>query len=68
MRITGIRELRAQSAALLGGGEPLLVTKHGKISGVYLPVEEPDKIPDDLRRELANVLGRHLSKILSRGE
>jgi hypothetical protein len=37
MKIAGIRELRAQSAALLGGDEPLLFTKHGRISGVYLP-------------------------------
>ena len=64
MKIAGIRELRAQSAALLGGDEPLLVTKHGRISGVYLPLEEPDTIPDDLRRELALVLGRHLSKLI----
>ena len=66
MKITGIRELRAKSAALLGGHEPLLITKHGRISGLYLPLEEPDKIPDDLRRELASVLGRHLSKLIDR--
>jgi hypothetical protein len=66
MKIAGIRELRARSASLLGGDEPLLVTKHGRISGVYLPLEEPDKIPDDLRRELASVLGRHLAKLVSR--
>src|SRR5438552_9142701 len=66
MKIVGTRELRAQTAALLGGDEPLLVTKHGRISGVYLPLEEPDKIPDDLRRELASVLGRHLSKLIAR--
>lgn len=66
MKIAGIRELRAQSAALLGGDELLLVTKHGRISGIYLPLEEPDKVPDDLRRELASVLGRHLSKLLAR--
>jgi hypothetical protein len=65
MKIAGIRELRARSATLLGGDEPLLVTKHGRISGVYLPLEEPDKIPDDLRRELASVLGRHLSKLIA---
>ena len=66
MKIAGIRELRAQSAALLGGDEPVLVTKHGKVSGVYLPLEEPDKLPDDLRRELVSVLGRHLGKMLTR--
>ena len=62
MKITGIRELRAQSAALLVANEPLLVTRHGRISGVYLPLEQPDKIPDDLRRELAAVPGRQSRK------
>ncbi|MDA2930283.1 type II toxin-antitoxin system Phd/YefM family antitoxin [Acidobacteria bacterium AH-259-O06] len=64
MKIAGIRELRANSAALLGGDEPVLVTRHGKVSGVYLPLDDPDRLPDDLRRELAQVLGRHLSKLL----
>ena len=66
MKIAGIRELRANSATLLGSGEPVLVTKHGKVSGVYVPLDEPDRLPDDLRRELAVVLGRHLTKILER--
>ena len=65
MKIAGIRELRARSAALLGGNEPVLVTKHGKVSGVYLPLEDPDKLPDDLRLELVSVLGRHLGKLLA---
>ena len=64
MRITGIRELRDQTAALFGGSEPILVTKHGKISGVYLPLENRDQLPDDIRRELVGVLGRHLDKLL----
>lgn len=66
MKVAGIRELRAKSAALFGGGEPVVVTKHGKVSGVYVPLDEPDRLPDDLRRELAMVLGRHLSKLLKR--
>ena len=63
MRIAGIRELRARTAALLGGKEPVIVTHHGKISGLYLPLEDPDRIPTDLRLELARVLGRHLSQV-----
>jgi antitoxin (DNA-binding transcriptional repressor) of toxin-antitoxin stability system len=66
MKIAGIRELRANSATLFGSGEPVLVTKHGKVSGVYVPLEEPDRLPEDLRRELAAVLGRHLTKVLER--
>ncbi len=66
MKVAGIRELRAKSAALFGGGEPVVVTKHGKVSGVYVPLDEPDRLPDDLRRELTIVLGRHLAKLLER--
>ena len=66
MKIAGIRELRAKSAALFGSGEPVLVTRHGKVSGVYVPLDEPDRLPDDLRRELVAVLGRHLTKVLER--
>jgi PHD/YefM family antitoxin component YafN of YafNO toxin-antitoxin module len=51
---------------LFGGGEPVLVTRHGKVSGVYVPLDEPDRLPDDLRRELAAVLGRHLARLLER--
>ena len=66
MKVAGIRELRANSAALFGSGEPVLVTKHGKVSGVYVPLDEPDRLPDDLRRELVAILGRHFTKILHR--
>ncbi|MDP2606081.1 MAG: prevent-host-death protein [Deltaproteobacteria bacterium] len=66
MKVTGIRELRARTAVLLGSGEPVLVTKHGKVSGVYVPLDEPDRLPDDLRRELTGVVGKHLTKALER--
>lgn len=64
MKIAGIRELRAKSANLLGSGEPVLVTRHGHVSGVYLPLDDPDQLPVDLRRELAAVLGNYLSRLL----
>lgn len=64
MRVAGIREFRAQIAKFLKGDEPVLVTRHGKPSGVYLPLEDGERIPDDLRAELAGVLGRHLALLL----
>ena len=66
MKVTGIRELRTRTAVWLGSGEPVLVTKHGKVSGVYVPLDEPDRLPDDLRRELTGVVGKHLAKALER--
>jgi len=65
MRIAGVRELRARTAELLGGPEPVVVTKHGRVSGVFVPLEDPDRLPTDLRRELAGVLGRHLARLLA---
>ena len=67
MKVTGIRELRTRTAVWLGGGEPVLVTKHGRVSGVYVPLDEPDRLPDELRRELTGVVGKHLAKALQRG-
>lgn len=64
MKIAGIRELRADMKGVFSAGEPVLVTRHGKVSGVYLPLEDPDRIPDDLRKELVQVLGEHLSQLL----
>ena len=64
MKIAGVRRLRAKSADLLGGGEPVLITRHGHVSGIYLPLDEPDRLPLDLRRELSAVLGSYLSRLL----
>ena len=64
MKIAGARQLRARSAEYLGGDQPVLVTKHGHVSGVYVPLEHPDRLPQDLRRELADVLGHYLSRLL----
>ncbi|PYS33383.1 MAG: hypothetical protein DMG14_31970 [Acidobacteria bacterium] len=33
---------------------------------LYRPLDDPDKLPDDLRREFLNALGRYLEKLLSR--
>lgn len=48
----------------LGGDEPVLVTRGGQVSGVYLPLKEHGVQSDDLRRELLSLLGRHISESL----
>ena len=66
MKVAGIREVRSKPAMLFRGREPLLVTRHGKVSGVYVPLREVDRLPADLRRELSSVVGSYLAKELAR--
>jgi len=44
--------------------QPVLVTREGKISGLYLPLENPDQIPGDLRGDLISAVGRHIAGAL----
>lgn len=64
MKIAGIRELRVEMMGVLAAGEPILVTRHGRVSGVFVPLDEPDRIPDDLRKDIVRFLGEHLSRQL----
>jgi len=64
MKIAGIREIREQSAKYLGSPEPFLVTRHGRVSGVFIPLETPDRLPDDWRKEIGAAIGRHLARAL----
>jgi hypothetical protein len=64
MKMAGIREIRAQTAAFLGSEDPVLVTRYGRVSGVYIPLDRPDELPGDLAREVARNLGAYLSRSL----
>jgi hypothetical protein len=65
MRVAGISEVRSNMAELLGGDEPVLVTRRGKIFGLFLPLGDTDRIPHELRRELGQMLSAHLGRQLA---
>jgi hypothetical protein len=65
MRVAGISEIRSKTAELLGGNEPVLVTRRGKICGLYLPLGDADRISQGLRRELGHMLSAHLANRLA---
>lgn len=66
MKVAGMRELRQRSAEIVGGGELVVVTRHGKISGIYVPLSDPGHLPDDLRLELLQALGESVERVLDR--
>ena len=65
MRISTVREFRDRATTLLRSSDPILVTRRGRVAGVFLPWQEA-ALPLDLKRELFSMLtteiGRQLKK------
>lgn len=43
MRAVGVREFRDQATSLMAEGETLVIERHGKPIGFYVPVEAKDR-------------------------
>lgn len=64
MKITSVRDFRNKATTYLKAEEPVLITRHGKAAGLLLPLQNPEHLPVDLRRELLARFGEYLSKSL----
>ncbi|HEX6902833.1 MAG TPA: hypothetical protein VF789_24170 [Thermoanaerobaculia bacterium] len=64
MKVAGMRKLEADAFPRLEGDGPVLITHGGKVSGLYVPLGDPDQITDDLRRNLVSVVGRYIAEVL----
>ena len=64
MRTTTVKEFRDQATKLLRGSELLLITRRGKAAGLYLPLEETQDLPLELRKELQVSLARSVRQAL----
>ena len=65
MKIASVREFRDKATAYFKDEEPVLVTRHGKVTGLYLPIEHPESFPIELRKELLVRLGDSISRSLA---
>jgi len=63
MKVAAMQKPAAESLDLIESGEPILITKEGKISGLYVPLEDPDQVPSALRRDLLAAVGRYLAEV-----
>lgn len=61
MRISTVREFRDRATGLLRSTDPVLVTRRGRLAGVFLPWKE-SAIPLDLRRELFSMLSSAVAR------
>jgi hypothetical protein len=64
MRVASVKEFKDKATQYLKDEEPILVTRHGKVTGLYLPIEHPESFPFDLRKELIVRLGETISRSL----
>ncbi|MGB7719633.1 MAG: hypothetical protein WBL65_07020, partial [Bryobacteraceae bacterium] len=65
MRISTVREFRDNATGLLRSKDPILVTRRGKLAGIFFPRPETT-LPIEFKRELYSVLsaevGRQIKK------
>jgi hypothetical protein len=62
MKVAAMQKSAAGTPNLFESGEPILVTWQGRISGLYVPLEDPDQVPADLRRDLLTAVGKYVAE------
>ena len=65
MRISSIRDFRDQATGLLRSKDPVLVTRWGRLAGIFFPTPEVT-LPVELKRELFPILCAEIRRQLRR--
>ncbi len=61
MKISTVREFRDHATGLLRSKDPILVTRRGRLAGVFFPRPEAT-LPIELKRELFSVLSSEVRR------
>ena len=65
MKISTVREFRDNASGLLRSKDPILVTRRGRLAGVFFPRPEAT-LPIELKRELFAVLSDEVARQIKR--
>ena len=65
MKISSVREFRDRATTMLRSEDPILVTRRGRVAGVFLPWRQAE-LPVDLRRELFAMLTADIARQLKK--
>ena len=65
MKISSVREFRDNATGLLRSRDPILVTRRGRLAGVFFPWPE-GTMPIELKREVFPVLSDQVRRQLSK--
>jgi len=61
MKIATVREFRDNASGLLRSRDPILVTRRGRLAGVFFPRPE-SSLPVELKRELFPMLSAQIAR------
>jgi len=61
MKISTVREFRDDAAGMLRSKDPILVTRRGRLAGIFFPHPEAT-LPVELKRDLFAVLSAEVSR------
>lgn len=64
MRLATVKEFRDKATAMLHSTDPILITRHGKAAGLYIPLEDVDSLPLELRKELQTAIAESVRRSL----
>ncbi len=65
MRIATVREFRDNATKLLRSKAPILVTRRGRVAGVFFPWSE-ESLPVEFKKDLFSVLSAELGRELEK--
>jgi hypothetical protein len=61
MRVSTVREFRDHATGLLKSTEPILITRRGRMAGVFFPSPE-GVLPMDMKRQLFDQLSAEIGR------
>jgi hypothetical protein len=64
MKISTVREFRDNATGMLRSKDPILVTRRGRLAGIFFPWPE-GTMPLELKREVFSILSEQLREQLS---
>ena len=65
MRISTVREFRDRATVMLRSRDPILVTRRGRLAGIFFPRPEAT-LPLELKRELFAMLSSEVARQLKK--
>jgi hypothetical protein len=61
MKISTVREFRDNATGLMRSKDPILITRRGRLAGVFLPTPE-GSLPLELKREMFALLSSEIAR------